>query len=279
MTAAMAGFTAEDMFLKAAVAAGVPTGQCLMIMGLAGAVLFAALCLRQGARPLHPAMVGPPMLARSALEIAGRLFHALAIAMVPFALTSAILQATPLVVLAGAALIFGETVGWRRWLAVAVGFAGVLVILRPGVEGFDLLSLLAVAGMAGFAGRDLATRAAPATLSNMQLGVLGFAMLTVAGALILGWTGGAVLPDARGAALVAGMTLAGVFSYAMLTAAMRMGEMSVVAPFRYTRLVFALAVAVAVFGERLDAPMLAGAALIVGSGLYTLFRSRRLARR
>ena len=126
--------------------------------------------MAQGDPPLPRAFLGRTMVVRSASSCGGRLFYALALALIPLSAASAILQATPLVVVAGAALVFGEKVGWRRWSAVAVGFVGVLMVLRPGVAGFDLLALLAVAGMLGFAGRDLATRAAPRVLSNVQLG-------------------------------------------------------------------------------------------------------------
>jgi drug/metabolite transporter (DMT)-like permease len=166
-------------------------------------------------------------------------------------------------------------VGWRRWSAIVAGFAGVLIILRPGLEGFSTLSLLAVAGMLGFAGRDLATRAAPKVLSNRQLGIAGFAVLAFAGVVLLVWSGGATVPDARGTALVAGTALFAVTAYHALTGAMRTGEVSFVTPFRYTRLVFAMILAVAVFGERPDAATLGGSALIVAAGVYTLLRSRK----
>ncbi len=274
MVAAMGGFAVEDMFLKA-VTAHIPLGQALLIFGLTGAAFFAILTKRAGETLLHPALLSRPLLIRSSFEVAGRLFYSLAIALTPLSTASAILQATPLVVVAGAALLFGETVGWRRWTAITVGFAGVLLILRPGVEGFTLLSLVTVAGMAGFAGRDLATRAAPPALSNRQLGMIGMAMLAVAGAIILTVTGGARLPDPTAVALLAAMTVCGIFAYNALTIAMRTGEVSVVTPFRYTRLVFAMIFGILVFHERPDALTLAGSALIVASGLYTLTRSRR----
>lgn len=277
MSAAMAGFAVEDMAVKAA-GRHMPIGQVTVIFGLIGLGVFVAIALRNGETPLPRGFLSRPLLIRSAFEIAGRLFHVLALSLIPLTVTSAILQATPLVVVAGAAAFFGETVGWRRWTAVAAGFLGVLMVLRPGVEGFDALALLAVAGMLGFAGRDLATRAAPRILSNAQLGVAGFAMLTAAGLIVLVMRGGVAAPDAAGLALTALAALVGVASYAALTGAMRTGELSVVAPFRYTRLVFALILAMAVFGERPDAMTLAGSALIVGSGLYTLLRSRRAAR-
>lgn len=274
MVASMAGFAVEDMFLKAA-AATLPVGQILMIFGFFGMLAFGAMVLRRGERLVHPAMLTLPVLARAGCEVAGRMFYTLALALTPLSSTTAILQAAPLVVVSGAALIFGERVGWRRWLAIAAGFCGVMVILRPGLEGFSPASLLAVAGMLGFAGRDLATRAAPADVSNLQLGAWGFAMVIPTGGILLLLWGGAVLPGAVASAQLGGAVLFGVAAYYALTAAMRVGEVSAVTPFRYTRLVFALILAMAVFGERPDIPTLAGSAIIVAGGLYTLWRSRR----
>jgi len=274
MIAAMAGFAVEDMFLKTA-ARQVPVGQILMIFGAAGMIGFAILAKSQGARLLNPAILSVPILTRAVFEVMGRLFYTLAIAMTPLSSASAILQATPLVVVAGAALVFGERVGWRRWAAIMAGFVGVLIILRPGLEGFTPLSILAVLGMLGFAGRDLATRAAPKTLSNLTLGVYGFAMMVPTGAGLLAWTGGAVVPDTAASLALAGATLFGVAGYYALTAAMRVGEVSVVTPFRYTRLLFALIFGMLVFAERPDAATLLGSAIIVASGIYTLLRGRK----
>lgn len=276
MIAAMAGFAVEDMFLKTA-ARTVPVGQILMIFGAAGMVGFAILAKRQGARLLNPDILSRPILTRAVFEVMGRLFYTLAIAMTPLSSASAILQATPLVVVAGAALVFGERVGWRRWSAIMAGFVGVLIILRPGLDGFTPLSILAVLGMLGFAGRDLATRAAPKTLSNLTLGVYGFAMMVPTGAGLLAWTGGAVMPDAVTSVALAAATVFGVAAYYALTAAMRVGEVSVVTPFRYTRLLFALILGVLVFAERPDAATLLGSAIIVASGIYTLLRGRKAA--
>lgn len=271
MIAAMAGFALEDMFIKSAVRQ-MPLGEVLVIMGLLGMAAFAGIARLRGEPALPRALLSRGMVIRSGFEVAGRLFYALAVALTPLTTASAILQATPLVVLSGAALIFGEKVGMQRWLAVLAGFAGVLVILRPGLAGFSMLSLLAVAGMIGFAGRDLATRAAPPSLSNAQLGVLGFGVLAFSGAVILVASGPPIWPPggALGRTLLA--TGFGIAGYACLTGAMRRGEVSVVTPFRYTRLIFALIIGITVFGERPDAATLLGSALIVASGLYTLGR-------
>jgi drug/metabolite transporter (DMT)-like permease len=274
MVASMAGFAVEDLLLKSA-ARHVPVGQVALMMGLAGMAVFAAIALRAGQRPVPRAILSPVMALRSLAEVGGRLFYALAIALIPLSTASAILQATPILVVLGAAVLFGEKVGARRWVLIGLGFAGVLMIIRPGVAGFDALSLLAVAGMAGFAARDLATRAAPLSLSDAQLGVVGFAMLALSGAVLLGWSGGAVWPDAWALALVAGTTLFGLLGYGFLTRAMRTGEVSAVTPFRYSRLIFALILGVVVLGERPDAFTLAGAALIVGCGLALMLGPRR----
>lgn len=274
MVLAMAAFALEDMFIKK-VAQELPVGQILVLFGLGGMAVFAAVARAQGQRLWHPEFCTRPLVVRSLAEVTGRLCFTLAIALTPLSSASAILQATPLVVAGGAVVFFGEKVGWRRWLAITLGFVGVLMILRPGASGFEIYSLFAVIGTLGFAGRDLATRAAPKSMTNLQLGLFGFAMLVIAGIMALAWSGGAVWPSGR-AWLYLGLTTGiGVIAYNALTGAMRHGEISVVAPFRYTRLVFAMALGILVFGERPDSWTLLGSAVIVASGFFTLIRSSR----
>lgn len=271
MVASMAGFALEDAGIKL-LAPSLPLGAILLVEGLAGMAWFGLAARRRGLPVLPRAALSRTLAVRSAFELAGRLFYALAVVYAPISLVSAILQATPLVVVPAAARLFGERLGALRWAVILGGFLGVLIVLRPGAEGLGPTALLAVAGMLGFAGRDLATRAAPPALSNDQLGVAGFAVLALSGALILAVTRHLAWPGATGLALLAGLTGAGLFGYAALTRAMRTGEVGAVTPFRYSRLVFALALAVTVFGERPDAGMILGAALIVGCGLALLVR-------
>lgn len=274
MVAAMLGFAFEDMFIKAA-SHGLPPGEVLLVFGAAGTLVFGGMTLRAGETLVPPAFFRRPLLLRAASEILGRVFYTLAIAFTPLSNASAILQAAPLVVVLGAIVFFGERVGWRRWMAIFVGFGGVLLILRPGVEGFQASAVLAVLGMLGFAGRDLATRASPAVLSNRQLGLSGFVMILIAGMILLVHSGGAAIPAPRALAEVLGASVFGTAGYHALTGAMRTGDISVVTPFRYSRLLFGLAFGVTVFGERPDAATLAGGAVIVAAGIYTLLRSRR----
>lgn len=274
MVLAMAAFAIEDTLLKQA-ATLLPVSQVLISFGLLGVIVFAVWAVLSDETPLRREMLRPAMILRSLSEITGRLFFMLAIALTPLSTASAILQATPLVVMVGAVFVFGETIGPRRWLAVIAGFIGVLMVLRPGTEGFGPLSLLAVIGMLGFAGRDLATRAAPASLSFRQLGVLGFAMLIVAGLITLPFGPAPVMPSAATWAGLVAAAVAGIGAYTSLTIAMRTGEVGAVTPFRYTRLVFAMIAGVLVFAERPDMWTIIGSTIIILSGITALRLSRR----
>ncbi len=272
MTVSMAAFAVEDACIKAA-AMGVPAGQILMTIGAVGGLAFLMLARAQG--NLSPrALLDPTVVWRNAAEMLGTLGFVTALTMVPLATVTAILQAGPLLVVAGAALFLGERVGWRRWSAVAVGFAGVLVILRPGAEGFDLATLWAVAGVLGLAVRDLLTRRLRPGLPTALVAASAFLAVAGLGAVMLGVSGGARVPSPAQAALMAGAVAAGFGGYWALIEATRAGDVAVISPFRYARLVFALIIAVVVFAERPGPAVLIGAALVMGSGLYTLYRER-----
>jgi drug/metabolite transporter (DMT)-like permease len=277
MVAAMAAFAVEDMFLKAA-AATLPVGVVLMLFGAGGALGFAVLTRARGEPLWHPAMASRGVIMRAVAEVTGRLGYTLAIALTPLSSATAILQATPLVVVAGAALVFGERVGWRRWCAVLAGFAGVMVILQPTPGTFVPASIFAVIGMAGFAARDLATRAAPRVLSNRQLGLCGFVVLVPMGAVLWAWTGGSVPADARAFVYLAAGTAIGIAAYSGLTGAMRVGDVSVVTPFRYSRLLFGMGLGVLAFGESLSSATLLGSGVVLAAGLYTLAGTGRRAK-
>lgn len=278
MVAAMAGFAIEDMFVKAA-SALLPIGQIILILGVAGTAVFSLLTLRGGHRLLSRDLFHWPVMLRNLSELVATMCFVSAIVLTPLASASAILQATPLAVTLGAALFLKAQVGWRRWSAIVVGFLGVLLVIRPGMEGFQPASLLAVIAVFALAARDLATRVMPKTISNMQLSAYGFASVIPVGvAMLLLGDGPAPMPPMvllqMGCASVAG-----ILGYYAITAAMRVGEIAVVTPYRYARLLFALLIGAVVFNEQPDAWMITGAALIIGSGLYTLAREARLRRK
>ncbi|MEO0390754.1 MAG: DMT family transporter [Pseudomonadota bacterium] len=280
MVLAMLGFAIEDAFIKALT--DVPTGaisvgQVIAMLGLGGSGLVACILASQRAPLVHAGLTHWSIWLRNAGEMLGTLGFVTALALIPLSTASAILQATPLVVTMGAALFLGEAVGWRRWAAVLVGFAGVLLIVRPGMEGFSWLSLFALQGVLGLAIRDLATRRVPAEATGLQLSLLAFLTLMPAGALLM-WGAGTpwVTPQGTQWALIGGSVIIGVFCYYCIVLAMRVGEVSFVTPFRYSRILFALVIGVWIFDERPDALTLIGCAVVVGSGLYMLWRERQV---
>lgn len=275
MVFAMAAFALEDAFIKRA-ARELPIGQVLMLLGLGGAAVFAALPRRDGARLLHPAALSRAMVVRAGFELTGRIFYFLAVALTPLSSATAILQATPVLVVLGGSLYFGERVGRVRWAAVVAGLLGVLVVLRPGGADFSALSLLTVIGMVGFAGRDLASRAVPSRLGTRHLGFYGFLTVILAGALYAAYDGRAfVWPSRSLLLLVPGAVLVATCAYASLMKAMRTGEIATVTPFRYARLLFGVGVGVILFDEKVDAAMLLGCAVIVLAGLLIAWDGRR----
>ncbi|MFZ3581043.1 DMT family transporter [Loktanella sp. DJP18] len=277
MILAMALFAVEDAFIKTA-ALTLPIGQILILFGAGGAVVFAVLARANGCPLYVPDVLSGPMRIRALFEVTGRLFYTLAIAMIPLSAATVILQATPLVVVAGAAVLFKERVDWRRWTAILLGLMGVMIIVKPGTDAFSVLSLLAVAGMIGFAGRDLASRATPATINTLLLGFYGFCAVIVAGVGYAVWEGAAFArPTPLAAVCLLGAVTAGTVAYASLMKAMRSGDVSAVTPFRYTRLLFGIGIGFVLFGERPDLATWIGSGLIVLSGLFIMWRGKRRA--
>ncbi|TDL79523.1 DMT family transporter [Palleronia sediminis] len=277
MVGSMAAFAAEDMLIKVASAA-LPTAQILTVLALGGAVIFATLCRARGLPLAAPAFRHPLVLTRNGAEIVATLSYVTALGLVPLSLNTAILQATPLFVTMGAALWLRETVGWRRWTAVGVGLAGVLVMLRPGLEGFRPPALLAAFAALMLAVRDVASRRIPPEIPSLQLSFWAYLSLTPAAMVLLVLGPGPVAGDAPAWIATAGAVGIGVFAYSLLVGATRIGDVATVIPFRYSRLLFAMVLGVVLLGERPDLLTLLGAGLVVGSGLYALWRERRLRR-
>lgn len=279
MLGSMAAFAFEDVFLKRAATALHP-GQVIAMVGLAGALCFWAVAASRGQPILTRRALSGAALIRSLSEAGASMLYITALSLIPLSINAALLQASPLVVTMGAALFLREPVGWRRWSAIFIGFLGVLIILRPGTAGFQVAGLLTVACVLILAARDLSTRMMPPEIGTFQLTTWAYLALVPAGLLLMAISQSAPTPIAHDqwADLFAAL-LTGLIGYWAVTAAMRVGEVSFVAPFRYSRLVFAAILAAIFFGERPDIWMLTGAALIIGSGLYTFARERRLRRR
>jgi drug/metabolite transporter (DMT)-like permease len=276
MLAAMGSLIVNDCFIKV-VAAELPTGEVIFLRGvfttLLGGALIAATVglgtLRLAARPRMPLRAGA--------DVVATILYLMALTRMPIADATALLQFTPLAITAGAALFLGARVGWRRWLATAVGLAGVLVIVRPGGAGFNPYSVLALAAIGFVAARDLVTRGLGADVPTIVIATVSAAAV-MAGSLVLAlWeTWAWPSPAAILMLLCAGLGLLGGNYW--IVVAMRWGDIPTVAPFRYSVILWAVAAGFVVWGELPDLATWTGIAVVTGAGLYTLLREHRLAK-
>ena len=268
MVLSMLAFAIEDSLIKA-LSQYISTGQILILFGIGGTVIFAMISLIQKSPLFIRDAVSSTMCLRFLFELFGRLFYFLALTFTPLVATTAILQATPIVVVAGAAIFMKEQVNLKRWIAIVLGLAGVIIILQPTSDDFSLVSLLAVLGMLGFSGRDLASRAASSNLSTTALGFYGFITVTISGLLYMAWTQSPlIIPSQPALILLISAIGVGVMAYSTLMKAMRISTVSTITPFRYTRMIFSIFLGVFIFGEILSTAMMVGSLVIVISGLF-----------
>ena len=273
MSIAMVGFTANDSMTKA-VSATMNMGQVMLLRGLFATVLILLLAWSRGALANPRQALHPLVALRSASEALATIAFLIALAHIPLATTSAVLQALPLAVTMGAAIAFGEQVRWRRWAAIAVGFTGVLIIVRPGNDGFNAYALWALASVFFCTVRDLATKRLPESIPSLLVSSVTAALVMVCGAFLVGPMGGWSPVSVESLGLLALAAVLLLIGYQCIIMAMRIAEISYVAPFRYTALLWAILLGYLVFGDVPDGPMILGAAIVVASGLYTLYRER-----
>ncbi|MGX9144535.1 DMT family transporter [Mesorhizobium sp. 128a] len=277
MMVAMIGFTLNDAITKFS-SESMNMAQVMLVRGAFASVLVGLLAWQQGALKRPGSMLQPLVALRVVGEAGATVAFLVALAHLPIANVSAVLQALPLAVTMGAALVFGEGVGWRRWLAIAVGFVGVMIIVRPGFEGFSVYSLYALVSVACCAVRDLATKRIPQAIPTLLVSTATAIAMTIVGALLLSPMGGWTPMSGKGTALLALAAVLVLIGYQFIIMAMRAGDISFVAPFRYTALLWSILLGLGIFGDIPDVPMIVGSAIIIGSGLYALYRERVVGR-
>jgi drug/metabolite transporter (DMT)-like permease len=277
MSIAMVGFTANDSMTKA-VSASMNMGQVMLLRGLFATVLILLLAWSRGALRNPRQALHPLVALRSVSEALATIAFLVALAHIPLATISAVLQALPLAVTMGAAIAFGEEVRWRRWAAIAVGFTGVLIIVRPGNDGFNAYALWALASVFFCTVRDLATKRLPESIPSLLVSTVTAALVMVCGAFLVGPMGGWSPVSMQSLGLLALAAVLLLVGYQCIIMAMRIAEISYVAPFRYTALLWAILLGYLVFGDVPDGPMITGAIVVVASGLYTLYRERVVGR-
>ena len=271
MILAMAGFAFEDLFIKL-LSTYFPISEVIIILGFTGTFIFFIIALLQNAPIIHKDLLNKHVIIRTICELLGAVFFVTAIALTPLSSATAILQIAPLLVTIGAVIFFKEKVGWRRWTAVFIGFIGVLLIVRPGFEGFMPASIFAILGSVFLAARDLATRAMQVKLPSVTIALYAFIAFGISGILIIPFNSPMLIPTSNQIIYFIGASAFGVIAYYSLVISSRIGEMSVISPFRYSRIVFAMLLAIIILDENPDGLTLIGASIVVASGLYTFVR-------
>ena len=275
MIAAMVGFSLEDLFIKL-LSSTISIGQILITLGIGSSTAFALMARSKGHNIFSAHVWTRITIARTVAEAVAAVAFVTSLSLVPISTVAAVFQVTPLAITMGAALFLGEQVGWRRWAAIIVGFIGVLIIIRPGLSGFDPAVLFVLIAVLGVTMRDLITRKIPKNIASTIISFQAFVSLIFAGIILLLMSSDTLVAVSKleAAYFVAGIVF-GVSGYYGIVAAMRVGDAATVTPFRYTRLLFSLVIGVLVFNERPDTLTLVGAAIVIGTGLYTFLRERR----
>lgn len=272
MIGAMGCFVLNDALVKH-VSQSMPSAQLIFLRGLMASALVLLVAHRLGALRQAGAVLNPRVALRGAVDACATMMYLLSLFRLPIGNATAINLAAPLFMTVFAVLFMGERAGMARWSAVVLGFAGVLCVVQPSGEGFNAWALLCLLGTLFHAMRDLMTRRIdPAIPSIIITLATALAVTLLAGCLTLlsGWQAFAM----RDLALL-GVAAAFLASgYFLLVQCMRVGEVSLTAPFRYTAVLFAMLLGYAIWDEVPSGWAWLGVALLVGSGLYMLHSER-----
>ena len=275
MMMSMACFAVEDTFIKL-LSARLPATQILFSIGFGGALITLVLAIVLNVNLADKILLNKHVISRTIADLFGALSFTSAMVLIPMSLLASILQATPLFVTLGAAILLGEKVGWRRWSAIFIGFLGVIIILQPGYGSFQLASLLGLAAVLCLALRDVVTRDMATEIPTLTVTFYACLAMGSAGFIAYPFFGPPIIPTTYEAIILICAAIIGLTGYFLLVLATRKGDVSVIAPFRYSRLLFSLGLASLILGEKLTLPILLGGLLVVSSGIYTFGRERRL---
>ncbi|MEM9756801.1 MAG: DMT family transporter [Pseudomonadota bacterium] len=276
MISAMCAFTFNDAFMKALFGV-LPLSQAVFLRGCLTTAAMLALAAWLGQMRLSVPRRDRMLIAmRTSMEVATAYFFLNALANIPLANASAILQALPLTVTLAGAVFLRQAIGWRRMAAILVGLCGVLLIVRPGLDGFTIYSLYALAAVVCITARDVFSRQIAAEVPSLMIALNNAIWVTIAFGVASIWADWAPVSGTSWLILIAAAGTI-IVAYFCAVAAMRTGEIAVVQPYRYTSLIAAILVGLVLFGEVPDGLTLLGAAIVAATGLYTFLREQRLA--
>ena len=271
MLFSMVAFALGDTFVKMS-GSFLSPAQIMFFLISGGLILFAVIAVAKGENLKEPRAFAPVLLLRYCTEMIGLLGMIMALTNVPLSIVGAVTQASPILVAVGAVIFLRETVSWRRWSSIAIGFCGVVLVIQPWGESLDYAVLWAVLALVGFSVRDLVTRLTPPDIASASLATFTMvAALPFTAAWVL-FTGEKFFPAEINWIIVGCMVILGSVGYLLLITSLRLGELSAIMPFRYSRIVFLLIFGVLFFGESPSLSMLLGSALVIVSGIYLMWR-------
>ena len=273
MILAMAGFAIEDAVIKK-LSLTMPVSQVLLLMGFAGIAAFGLLAKIRKVQLLASEVYNRWFIARTLSELAAAIFFVTSIVYASLSISSAILQATPLIVTLAGAMFLKQSVSVSQWFFILIGFLGVLLVIQPGRDGFQPAALFAVVAVFFLALRDTITRVISVSIPAVTISFWAFFALLLAGILTIPLFSVFVPVTSDDLLLLLVAAAAGTGAYLSVVLATRAGDVATVAPFRYTRLIFALGLAIFIFDETVNLLMLAGSATIIGSGIFMLIPER-----
>ena len=276
MISGMLCFALADLCLKLA-AQMMPIGQVMLSLGIGCTFIFGLMLTAQKEALFKIDIWNRAVMLRNGGEVWATIFMFQAIANAPISTVSVIMQTLPLCLTLTAALFLGEKVGVRRISAILVGFIGALIVIRPGFDEFNVYSGFAILGVLGMAARDTGSHIAPASNSTTRLAFYGALFITLTGFAILAFTDAPVWPTNKAWLYLAGLTGLATCGFVTTINAMRVVDVAIISPFRYTRIIFALLIGIFILGETIDVPTAIGSTMIVGAGLYSWLRERHLA--
>lgn len=273
MACAMAAFTINDAMTKS-VTQMASVGQIMFIRGALASLLIYVVVRRSGAVVSLSLLRDPLVLVRVLCEMLSSIAYLTALSHIPLANAASILQSLPLAVTLGAALFLREPVGLRRWGAIIAGFIGVMIIIRPGAEGFTLSALYVLASVFLAATRDLVTTRINKATPTIVVTLLTAIGNAVGGVLLIPVQGGWQPVSLQMFTILFAAAFMLFLGYQSVILAMRTGEISFVAPFRYSSMLWAIGLGIVIFQDWPEPVMLLGMAIVVLSGVYTFHRER-----
>jgi len=270
---ASTAFVLNDVFVKL-VSAELPSGEIIIVRGALATAMLATGVVASGAgRPLK-LLFTPMMLLRLASAAGATVFIVISLRYLPLATVITVLQVTPLAVTAGVAIIFGESVGWRRWLAALTGFLGVVLIVKPD-GGLGAAAYLALAMLVFSTMRDLTTRGLHHDIPSIFVAAASAAAIMLAGLLVIPFDEPWRMPTGLAWGFMTASAACLFVANTSMIMALRTGEMSVIAPFRYVMVPLSILLGYWLWGDIPDAIASLGIGLVLAAGLHTLHCERR----